>query len=62
MKLDYIILAVVNGVTKEFKFSSEEKENAVSTFKNIRMRAERCKFFAVDVDDNDYWFDITNKY
>lgn len=62
MKLKYIILAVINGVTKEFRFNPDEKENAVSAFKNIRMRSDRCKFFAIDVDDDDYWFNLTDKY
>ena len=56
----YIILAVVNGVTKEFKFKREEKAEAIATFKNIRMRADRCKMFAIDADFNDLWYDVTN--
>ena len=59
-EVKYIILAVINGVTKQFEFTREKKNEAIAHFKNIRMRADRCKFFTVDNDFNDLWYDCTN--
>ena len=62
MKKKYIIMAVFNGVTKEFSFPVTEKAEAIACYKNIRMRADRCKFFSIDSEDNDIWYDLSNKY
>lgn len=62
MKKKYVIMAVFNGVTKEFSFPKEQKEEAIATYKNIRMRADRAKFFSIDSEDEDIWYDLSNKY
>lgn len=62
MKKKYIILAVFNGVTNEFSFSVTEKAEAIACYKNIRMRADRAKFYSIDSEDNDIWYDLSDKY
>lgn len=62
MKVKYIVMFVMNGVTKQIDYSKEQKMEAVAAFKNIKLRADRTKFFSIDSDDNDIWYDLSNNY
>ena len=62
MKAKYIVLFVMNGVTKEITYSVDQKAEAIASFKNIRMRADRAKLFSIDSEDNDIWYDLSNNY
>lgn len=62
MKVKYKIIAVFKGITKEFNFRLCEKKEAIAAYKNIRLRAERCKFFSIDSEDDEIWYDLSNKY
>ena len=64
MKKKYIILTTFNGVTKEFSFPVTEKAEAIACYKNVRMRADKdkTKFFSIDSDDKDIWYDLSQKY
>lgn len=62
MKKKYIILACVNGCTKEFDFTVDKKAEAISCYKEIKVKAERAKFFSIDSEDEDMWYDLSNKY
>lgn len=62
MKKKYIILAVFDGVINEFSFPKEQKEEAIAAYKNIRMRADRVRFLSIDSEDDDIWYDLTDKY
>lgn len=62
MKAKYIILAVFGGVTNQFEFTRDQKAEAVATFKNVRMRADRAKLFSIDSEDEDVWYDLSFKY
>ena len=58
----YIIMAVFNGVTKEFRFTVEQKEEAKATYKNILLRADRAKVYSIDSEDEDIWYDQSEKW
>ena len=58
----YIILAVVNGVTKQFEYTVSQKAEAIATYQNIRMRADRVKLFSIDTEDSEIWYDLSMKY
>lgn len=62
MNKKYIVMAVFDGITKEFYFTVEEKAEAIACYKNVRMRADRAKFFSIDSEDDDIWYDLSNKY
>lgn len=62
MKVKYKILAVINGITKEYNFRLEEKDEAISTFKDIKKRADRCVMFSIDSEDPDIWYNIGKNY
>ena len=62
MKVKYKILAVFNGVSNEFNYPVEKKTEAISDYKNIKMRADRCKLFSIDSEDDELWYDLSNKY
>lgn len=62
MEVKYKIMEVFNGITKEFNFPKNKKAEAIAAYKNIRMRADRCRFFSIDSDDNDIWYDLSDKY
>lgn len=63
-KVKYLVMFVSNGITKEFKFSKDQKAEAIAAFKNIRMRAgtQRIKLFSIDSDDEDIWYDLSKNY
>lgn len=62
MKVKYIILAVFDGITKQFEFDKSMKAEAIAAYKNIRMRADRAKLISIDSDDDTIWYDLSNKY
>lgn len=62
MKVKYKIIAVFEGVTKEFNFPKEQKQEAIAHFKNIRMRADRAKLYSIDSEDEEIWYDLSDKY
>lgn len=62
MKVKYKIIAVFDGITNEFDFPLSEKEEAIAAYKNIKLRADRCIFFSIDSEDDDIWYDLSNKY
>lgn len=62
MKTKYIVMAVFNGVTKQFDYPVSEKEEAIACYKNVRMRADRCKFFSIDSEDDEIWYDLSERY
>lgn len=63
MKTKYLIIARFNGgIENEYRFTKEEKAEAIATFKNIRMRAAYIKLFSIDSEDEDIWYDLSNKY
>ena len=61
-KVKYKIIANFHGITNEFNFNVNEKSEAIACFKNVRMRADKTKFFSIDSEDNEIWYDLTNKY
>ena len=58
MKTKYIIMAVFNGVTKQFEFPLEKQAEAISWYKNIKLRADRVRMFSIDSDDPTMWYDF----
>ena len=60
--ITYKIIAVFNGITKEFNFSKYEKEEAIAMYKNISFRADRCKLIYIDREYEEKWYDISTKY
>lgn len=62
MKTKYIILAVFNGITKEFKYTVDKKAEAINDFKNMRLRADRIRMFSIDSEDDTIWYDIGKNY
>ena len=62
MKTKYIVLMVIEGKTNQFKYSKEQKAEAICAYKNLRLRADRVKLFSIDSEDEDIWYDLSNKY
>ena len=62
MKVKYIVIFVVDGITKQVEYNKAQKAEAVSAYKNIRMRADRAKLFSIDSEDEDIWYDLSNKF
>lgn len=64
MKAKYIVMFVIDGATKQIEFSKEQKAEAVAAYKNIRMRAgiDRIRLFSIDSEDDEIWYDLSNKY
>lgn len=60
--ITYKIIAVFNGITKEFNFRKDEKEEAIAMYKNIGLRADRCKLIYIDREYEEKWYDISTKY
>lgn len=62
MKKYNIYARFEDGSTNEYHFSVLEKQQAISCYKNIKMRAVWCKFLSVDSDDPDIVYDLSDKY
>ena len=60
--ITYKIIAVFNGITKEFNFRKYEKDEAIAMYKNIQLRADRCKLIYIDREYEETWYDISTKY
>lgn len=61
MTVKYVVVAVIDGATKEFRFPRGEKAEAVALFKDVLLRADRARLFSIDSDDPEIWYDLSNK-
>lgn len=62
MKVKYVIIVVIDGKTTQFEYPVEDKAQAICDFKNIRLRADRIRLFSIDSEDEEIWYDLSNKY
>lgn len=62
MKTKYIVIFVSNGITNQVEYDKTQKSEAIAAYKNIRMRADRAKLVSIDSEDEDIWYDLSNKF
>lgn len=62
-KVKYIVMAVINGTSKEWRFEGvEEKQNAIEKFKSLKGEASKRWLYSVDAEDETIWYNIGKHY
>lgn len=62
MKAKYIIAFVMDGITRQFDFGKEQKDEAIRAYQNIKGISDRAKFWSIDSEDEDIWYDLSGNY
>ena len=59
MRPKYIVLFVMNGITRQVEFDRGQKHEAIEYFKQIRKSADRARLFSIDSEDEEIWYDLS---
>ena len=61
MNTKYILIFTANGISKELKYKANQKEQAISDFKNLNRRLDYVRLFSIDSEDESIWYDLGAK-